>query len=386
MQYIEDFLHHYVEDIGVNNNNKQILESINSQCRKGIALTDRQYALVREKLLEQLDEFVGDEPTKLPLREIDRSKYIKFVPNEEIDGLHSFNAAKQDWVWLKVRFPFHKKLIVKIDDLKFKMKNGSTNYFHKKGSHIHYFRVMNNTVYTVVDVFKDSNFEIDKNVMEYYEKCKNILINQHNYTSAYDNAFYNIDETVIKDLKNFNDIVRHDRSIKYQYKVKNKTPKNLTEFIAYRNNQQCYVDPKDYEIEDIANSLKELERFPILVIIDQNEYLEQVRLIHKAFDFVPNNLQSVLFRDESKDNYNVNHYIKDHKLNNWVDNNTQIVYIKKTQLPKIIFDSGFMPITTLAVNSYRSNANVEHYCKFNCDLMIYYDDQPSLFYTKGYQF
>ena len=35
MQYIEDFLHHYVEDIGVNNNNKQILESINSQCRKG---------------------------------------------------------------------------------------------------------------------------------------------------------------------------------------------------------------------------------------------------------------------------------------------------------------------------------------------------------------
>ena len=135
----------------------------------------------------------------------------------------------------------------------------------------------------------------------------------------------------------------------------------------------------------MAQSLKQLERLPLLVLIDAGDYLDQVKQIHNAFDFVPNNLQSVLFRDDSKDNYNVNDYIREHKLNNWVDNNTQIVYIKKSQLPKIIFDSGFTPITTLGLNSYRSNTNVDNYCKFNCDLMIFYDDKPSIF-NRGYSF
>ena len=74
---------------------------------------------------------------------------------------------------------------------------------------------------------------------------------------------------------------------------------------------------------------------------------------------------------------------KEHKLNNWVDKDTQIVYIKKSQLPKIIFNSGFKPITALGLNSYRSNTNVEHYIRFNCDLLIFYDAEPSMFYRRG---
>jgi len=384
MYYIEDFLHHYVEDIGVVDNNRQILESINSQCRKGIALTDRQCALVKEKLLEKLEEFTGDEPTRLPLRQIDRSKYIKFVSNNDIDGLHTSNA-KQDWVWLKVRFPFHKKLIVKIDDLKFKIRNGSTSYFHKKGSHIHYFRVLNDSVYLVVNTLIDSNFKIDTEVLNYYKKCKNIIENKNDYISMYYCGFTNVSPQVENALNERSNLIIADRSIRYQYHCKTDIPKNLTESIAFRKTQDFYVDPGIYTLNEMAQSLKQLERLPLLVLIDAGDYLDQVKQIHNAFDFVPNNLQSVLFRDDSKDNYNVNDYIREHKLNNWVDNNTQIVYIKKSQLPKIIFDSGFTPITTLGLNSYRSNTNVDNYCKFNCDLMIFYDDKPSIF-NRGYSF
>ena len=59
MQYVEDFLQFYVEHIGVDNKNKQILESINRQCKRNIALTDRQYALVVKLLLNaNIDNFV----------------------------------------------------------------------------------------------------------------------------------------------------------------------------------------------------------------------------------------------------------------------------------------------------------------------------------------
>ena len=383
MQYLEDFLHYYVEDVGVNDNNKQILESINSQCRRGIALTDRQYALVKEKLLEKLENFSGDEPLKLPLRKIDRSKYIKFASNSEIDGFHTSNLAKQDWIWVKIRFPFHKKTIIKIDELKHKMRNGQTNYYHKKGSHIHYFRVMNDAVYTVVDTLKDSNFKIDKNVYEYYEKCKQIVERKDDYISLYDKTFFNVPTEVQEKLQGASDLIIADRSFSHQYNVKAHMPSNLTESIAYRKKQDYYVDPNDYRLIDVAESMKELQRFPILMLVDADSYLEQVTEIHKAFSYIPNDLQSVLFRDETKGNYNVNDYIKEHKLNNWVDKDTQIVYIKKSQLPKIIFNSGFKPITALGLNSYRSNTNVEHYIRFNCDLLIFYDAEPSMFYRRG---
>ena len=384
MQYIEDFLHYYVEDIGVNDSNKQILESINSQCRKGIALTDRQYALVKEKLLEKLDNFTGDEPLRIPLRKIDRRKYIKFATNDEIDGFHTSNLAKQDWIWIKVRFPFHKKTIVKIDELKHKMRNGNTNYYHKKGSHIHYFRVMNDTVYNVVHTLKDSNFQIDKKVLEYYDKSKNIVNNKFDYIPHYEGKFHNVVDSVSAELQSNNFINIADKSIKYAFEIDHPLPKNLSESIAYRKDQNFYVDPSDYSLEDIAQSLEKLNRFPLLVLIDQDDFLNQVKSVHTAFSFVENKFQSVLFRDDTKVNYNVNDYIKEHKLNNWVDNDTKIVYIKKNQLPKILFSSGFKPITALGLKSYRSNNNVGYYCKFNCDLILFHDSEPSLFNLREY--
>jgi hypothetical protein len=384
MQYIEDFLHYYVEDIGVNDSNKQILESINSQCRKGIALTDRQYALVKEKLLEKLDNFTGDEPLKIPLRKIDRRKFIKFATNDEIDGFHTSNLNKQSWIWIKVRFPFHKKLIIKIDELKHKIRNGNTNYFHKKGSHTHYFRVMNDTVYNVVSTFIASNFEIDADVLDYFKKCKAIVDAKDEYIPMYRNGFINVNEEVKTNLQNSNELIKADRSFGNQYFIETDIPKSLTESIAYRKKQDYYVDPNDYSLHDVASSLHELERFPILVLVDNDDMARQTKMIHEAFSFIPNNLHSVLFRADAGPQTEVNRFITDNKLNNWVDNDTKIVYIKKNQLPKIIFNSGFKPITTFALNSYRSNTNVELYSRFNCDLMIFYDAEPSLFFNRGF--
>ena len=386
MLYIEDYLHYYVEDIGIHNKNKAILESINTQCRKGVALTDRQYDLIRKLMLEHnLEGFTGDEPVKLPLRQIDRSKYIKIVSHLEMMGQDTvYESYKQDWVWLKVRFPFSKKLIAKLDLLKNKIKYGNTNYFHRKGSHEHYFRAVNDTVYHVVDSLANSNFEIDDSVIDFYNKSKEIIENKTAHIPLYHNGFFNVGDNVKQKLVGNTELQIADKSIRYQYTINNKTSDKLVEKIAYRNEQSIAINPADYSLEDIAQAFKELNRFPVLALIDQNSFLEQVQKIHEAFDFVPNNLQSVLFRDESKDRYNVNDYIKEHKLNNWVDNNTQIVYIKKTQLPKVLFDSGFEPITTLGLNSYRSNNIVSTYYKFRCDLILFHDTTTSLFETRGY--
>ncbi len=65
-----------------------IVNSIARQVFKGTALTDRQFALMQEKLVAYKAQFVEAgvenledllQRTRQPLRQIDRSKYIKII-------------------------------------------------------------------------------------------------------------------------------------------------------------------------------------------------------------------------------------------------------------------------------------------------------------------
>ena len=117
MNYIEDILHYYVDTIKVNDKDTPILSSISSQVKRGLALTDKQYELVKNKLFDKKDILFEHNivvetgtDTRLPLRQIDRSKYIRIVDTTEVYGQDKvYEGHKQDWLWIKVRFPFAKK-------------------------------------------------------------------------------------------------------------------------------------------------------------------------------------------------------------------------------------------------------------------------------------
>jgi len=104
--YIEDILHYYVDTIGVNDADRPILNSISKQCKKGIALTDRQYELVKNKMLDQKNLFKDRDidlensfEPRLPIRQIDRSKYICIVDTAEAYGNSPYESSKQSWQW-----------------------------------------------------------------------------------------------------------------------------------------------------------------------------------------------------------------------------------------------------------------------------------------------
>jgi hypothetical protein len=391
--YIEDILHYYVDTIGINNTDSSILTSISRQCKKGIALTDRQYELVKNKLLANKELFENIEDSlqpRLPLRQIDRSKYITLVTHAEVAGDRTpYESYKENWVWIKIRFPFAKKLIVKLEDVKTKIKSRHP-YHHTKGTHEHYFKLSGNAVYWLIEAFGNSNFEIDDRVIEYYNSSKQIVENSAKYRIEYSNGkFKNLPDNAADNVKNLNELCVADRQIRYGYTVEKPNHNNtLQEQIAYREQPDVYIDPSLYSIDQIANSIKLLNRLPLVVLIDDGNQYDQVKTIHQAFNFVDNSLQSVLFRVDNESTYNLNDYIKEHSLNNWVDKDTKIVYIKKNQLPKLMLSSDFRPITAFALKSYRSNTNVESYIKFNCDLLVFHDVEKSIIgrYAKQYGF
>lgn len=370
MTYIEEYLEHICNaHLSSLQSTDAIYFSIYRQTVRGLGLTDRQYNLVSKKIKEYVD--VEHLPTKIPLRAIDRRKYIKIVDTADVYGPDTVHDSyKSNWKWIKIRFPFSKKDIVKID----RIQISHTEYFHKKGSHEHYYKFTAKNIHAVISVLQNRNFEIQEELKEYYEKVDKIK------NSDFD-VFNCLPESVTNELNNLTQLQQADRGFRYGYKKQNTHQETLAEKIAYRLEHDLCVNPDEHKFNEVAQAVAELDRFPLLVLIDEDMAYSQLRQIHSGFDFVPNDQQSVLFRIDNKDANNaaVNDYIQEYKLNNWVDNHTQIVYIKKNKLPKVLLKANYNPICAIGKTSNRCNGNVQLYINLYCDCVIYHDKSLSLF-------
>jgi len=361
---------------------KGILTSIDRQVKRGAALTDRQHDLVKTKLLSYKDFLfsvgITDLQEKLdvlkyPLRFVDRSKSV--VLNNDL---------------IEVKFPFNKKTIVTLDSVVQKCKRF---YSHEKGSSIHKFKLNEVTVNEVVSAFQHKNFYIDPNVSKFYEKIKEIKMNKESVLPGiYNNKLTNFKKSAL-DLMNLelgpltsqNLIKFYDRRRRYGITDINGTvyQNTLTETIAYREETEIAVNPEIHSLDSIVDAIIQLERFPILVLIDSDNPLHDVAKIYNAFrDVVPNEEQTVLFRVDNSENYNLNNFIHDNKINNWLDTSTKIVYINKNKLPKLLLRSNWQPMATLALSSYRANSHVTTYIKDVCDLIVYHDKSMSIIGNK----
>ena len=349
-----------------------IMHSIARQVFKGTALTDRQLALMQTKLLAYKDQFDNaDIPLEInklrhPLRKINRDKYVK-LDNDKI----------------KVRFPFKKSDIMLINEISHKSKG----YTHQKGSHEHFFDYTELNVKNILDRFASKSFKIDKELFEVYHEIKHMEAQKENYVPGIFNMqLKNINASAKKlmelDIGKLNDdtfIKYVDRKFKYGLAhVDLREPKNITESIAFRKSIVYESKPSTERLEDLLGSLWQLDRFPLLVILDK-EYAE--KQLHDMLTYYRDILnvdqQSVLFRLDDK-NAGFNHLVKDRKVNNWVDKSTKIVYISKDKLPKLLINCECKPTVALCFNSM-FDKTLDTFVKDTCDLVIFREEHLSPF-------
>lgn len=380
--YVEDLLYKLLYDFKAVTPDRQILESICRQTQKETPLTDRQFNLVVSKLKDYEDLFESNNITiaayepKLPLRQIDRRKYIKIV--DELDNDTVYEAYKSKWKWIKVRFPFNKKDIVKINQVGVPMRE----YYHRRGSHEHFYKLNGRNVNKILTLFATRNFDIDKELEQYNKKVTKILKDSERYTNSFENVIKNFSDEIRQSFVEKDNTYIADRSLRFQYKVSKQAPRNLNDLIAYRSESEVCVDPEVYQMDDIISCVNTLDRYPLLVLIDQDNAFSQLAEIHQCISkYVNNSLQSVLFRVDANDieNADLNSYVQQYTLNNWVDKNTKVVYIKKNKLPKILLQSNFIPFCSLSKTSIRSNTHVKSYVELYCDCILYHDASLSFF-------
>jgi hypothetical protein len=352
-----------------------IMTSIARQCFKGMALTDRQFALMQEKLLPYREQFTNldwdfdyaVEQLRLPLRSIDRSKYIKLQDDNIV-----------------VRFPFNKTDICYIHEF----ANNAEGYHHQKGTHQHEFAYNERNILNLLDRFTKKEFVIDEELLEIYDKVKVMNNNPHEHLSGIgdDYNLININSkleiAIQKEVgeasaESFTKL--YDRRFRYGFNhVANlgKSNNELVHDIASRKDVTYHSVPSIESIQDILSALWELDRFPLLVILDPTHAEQQLYTFANHYrDILNPEEQSVLFRLEDKDS-GFNQLVKDRKLNNWVDSTTKVVYISKSKLPKLLVKNDWKPSATFSFTSSMDRF-VDSYVSFNCDLIVYREEHIS---------
>jgi len=383
--------------IEIDKSDATIMYSIARQVFKGTALTDRQFDLVKEKLQSYKEQYVSSgyefdfaiQNLRMPLREIDRSKYIKIVSHNEMVDDNIYESYKQDWKWIKVRFPFSKKLIVEIENIS---KNPS-EYYHAKGSHEHYFVLNETTTVSIIDAFKNKSFEIDTELLDWYEKIQEMKTNKNNYVPGiYNYKLENLNERAINYMVSSlgkptvdNLSMYKDRSTKlgleYFDEDELDTSINmlttLSQKVVRRDKSHVLVNSKQFNTNNLCETLLELDRFPLLVVLPEATPLEPLYQIHSGLSgFIESSESSVLFRLDTHANYEFNSYVKQHNLNSSLDKSLKVVYINNNKVPKPLIKSGWQALTVLMMGSIRPSSNVQTYIN-EADLVIHYDETAS---------
>jgi len=374
----------------IQNTDRNLMFSLGKQCLRQIPFTDRQYELAKRKILDYKDQFeangidgVEEKMNNLrqPLRSIDRSKTISLV-------------EQNDQTMIAVRFPFAKNMIKYIEILNSIHKNKG----YDKANKTHYIAPTEKNIYRVIGNFRKANFEIEESLKEQYGKLLEMKENKNEYVpgvyglqlknlhdKAFDYAISSIGQPSIENLALYKD--RQDiLGIDYfdeddlAHSVGKLQP--LTKKIINRSKQNILVNSTKYTVDNVVESVIELHRFPLLVIIpDNDDSTECLQDVYECFKgIVLDESCTVMFRKDNKNQVdrNFNTFIKQKNLNNSLAKNSKIVYISNNKIPKPLLISNWRPSAVLMYGSVRTNMKLDAYVS-ECDLVIHYDSDSTPF-------
>jgi len=385
-------------DFVVSKSDYNLIHSLARQSINGIGFTDRQMDLVKKKVLEYKDLFVtnniqvSDNLDRLrnPIREIDRSRWIKIV-----DSLPNIVYEASSGPFIAVRFVFNKKLITALEGLR---SEGIESHYDKENK-IHYYSYSERNLFTIVNILKDKNFDMDDKVQQIYEVCENMNNNKSSYIpGVYNLKLRNLNKNaidyIISDIGSpsiDNLALLRDRKQLYGLEHFDDTDLEksyqslsiLSKKIITRTKKEILVNKTNYTLDNLIESMLELYRLPILFILDStNDFDNLVESYNSLKNILPRNSFSVLYRKENKnkDEEAFNAYIKENSLNASLDTNPKIVYTSIDKFPKTLLKTHWKPrvVIVLGDRMAMQRSKYQYYINDN-DLVVHYrkDDKST---------
>ncbi len=360
----------------------KVLKSLGSSLKSGNFLTANQSELLVKILTEHkvkisnhyknLEEILNLGLWSKPFRvvEVVRKLYLSDNPEKEIKII--------------IEFSFSSNLRKVIQEI----SKNLTNFDTIVNGKMYLVDLDEKNIVCLVETLKNYKFSIDEKIIDYYNTIKSWkkeeILSQYDISSI-DNQ--NFQTAITQDLgleTPLTQAIINDRRIRYQYFCKPiENPKNLTEILAMREKPNFWLAKNIYTLSDIISSLKDLNRFPLLVIFDgQNETQCLEDLQNLGENLEKNGIFNgigIYFRfDNNEAGSKFNQHIAEKKYNVPVDKSTKVVGVQNGKIPKFLLKSDWKPLSVLALNNILRNNKTNTYAQVS-DLIISYTDKEPLF-------
>jgi hypothetical protein len=309
MRTIDNLLHFIVDhqdflnNFAIDQKTKKTLISLSRQLKKGHFFTEKQGRL----LLSLLNEIKKEKSIKdkFNLKLLENPVWSQpFRTLEIVKKIYFENDKKTNFI---VEFTYDKDLKRKVQE-SMKKANG---FSESLTSWKYLFSVTEKNISVLFDSLIDDNFEIDETLLSYYTEIKKIQKTGDTNINGLLNQKEKIIECIKDEINNQStdiDLILLDRRIRYQYTFEYKNANDsLTFKIANRKNPHVWIDSKNYHLEDIFNSLIELDRLPILLIFNKGDVDESAKKIETLKRIVDQNTDlqvGVYFRADNTSDIN----------------------------------------------------------------------------------
>jgi hypothetical protein len=378
---------------------QSLVRSLAKQVNKGTALTDRQLELSIKKIekyrpgLEKnkvdVDQLLLTKRTRYPLREIDRTQSI------------SLQVEKDKKVKILIKYVFSKKFAATWDEI---VKELIGSYREEKGRKEILFNERD--LKLVVDKLRPIQFDVSDDVASLYTTIEEILINPSDsipYVDFIDGKielknvsphcikYLDSELTDVKDsdflvflerLKNCGIYHKNSEIIK---KITEKAPNNLIKTILVETGTRFRINPEEHDIDTVFDIIDNLKQWPLLILVDEKkDIISQIKTcIPKLLKYVHKEEINIFFRLESDNPENVefNEFVKENNLNNFIGNNTKVVFITKNRIPKPLFNAEWSPHTALVTSNYEYGKTSAYLSDFPA--VYYYNNSLNTRYGKN---
>ena len=383
---------------------KKILQSIASKTFKGVGLTDRQLVVVKKILLSNyalqfvdrgIDLFKSLEQLRGPLRELDRSTFIKIKQVSDVPQLNQVINRGNFGIEHKVimlRFPFNMSYARLVNDIKKKFSYDS-RYLNYDNHYL--FPYEEKYVYHLVHSFKSKIKDIDLELITAYEKICAIKENSNQYIPGiYDYKIRNVPQEFVNFLHQDIGVPSKENLYLYRDRCKALSLEHLdqnavqeslqsidllSQKIASRNSFIVNINREKWTLDQVIRSLHTLHRFPLLVILNEKNALDDYHEIFVKLRLLyPSSAHAVMFRlpNNGAKNIEFNQRVTEDRTNNSIDENTKIVYINHKRVPKPLIKSSWQARAAISVRSEREHNQVQNFLE-QYDLIIQYDREES---------
>jgi len=347
---------------------RAILKSINRQITDKIGLTDRQLAMVISKIEKYRDglikngvnivDILKNPETKLPVRVIDRKNSItieKHPLNNNYSLVINHEKTKDfDEIW---------------HDIEKRISAKRTQTFKKKTVEL-----TDRNFLEVVEPLSALNFDYDESVSTILKKIQEIRKKSENFRSTaklvngvidivgYNQVLKNKFQNTLDAEDDTNLLKKFNQAKNCGFFPVNHQDCSLNEIselskkIIFSDTTKFQINTENNSVSDLLESISELEQWPLLVIVDQNDtVLEEVSQITEDLKkYVQDDEITVFFRLENshKKFRHFSDFVKNNKLNNYIDQKTKVVVISKNKVSKPLIRSGWKPQSAIILANH----------------------------------